>query len=183
MLIRHDREKLIQAIKYFAERTKYCGKTKLFKLLYFLDFEHYRDAGRSVTGIDYFAWKMGPVPLGLYEEVDVPEPDLAAEVRFEAIPTKNGTMILAKALTPFDPKHFSKRELALLERLAQEYETAVAEDMIEETHLENRPWDRVYNREGKKQGRIPYEYAVNRQEEEIMKEIAKGRDEILKNFS
>lgn len=59
MLITHDREKLINTIIYFAIHVKKCGKIKLFKLLYFLDFEHYKQTGRSVTGLDYYAWKMG----------------------------------------------------------------------------------------------------------------------------
>ena len=40
MLINHEREKLINAIIYFAKNTRFLGKTKLCKLLYFLDFEH-----------------------------------------------------------------------------------------------------------------------------------------------
>ncbi|EQD73859.1 hypothetical protein B1A_04740, partial [mine drainage metagenome] len=63
MLISHEREKLINAIIFFAIHTRFLGKTKLFKLLYFLDFEHHKETGRSVTGMDYFAWKMGPVPV------------------------------------------------------------------------------------------------------------------------
>ncbi|WP_217994559.1 Panacea domain-containing protein [Rodentibacter caecimuris] len=38
-------------------------------MLYFLDFEHYKQVGRSVTGLDYSAWKMGPVPVDLHEEI------------------------------------------------------------------------------------------------------------------
>jgi hypothetical protein len=29
-----------------------------------VDFTHFRETGRSVTGLDYQAWKMGPVPPG-----------------------------------------------------------------------------------------------------------------------
>jgi hypothetical protein len=50
-----DREKLIQAILYFALNTQHLGKTKLFKLLYLLDFDHFRHTGRSVTGMEYRA--------------------------------------------------------------------------------------------------------------------------------
>jgi len=35
---------------------------KLFKLLYFLDFVHFKNYGTTVTGMEYSAWKMGPVP-------------------------------------------------------------------------------------------------------------------------
>ena len=36
MLIIHNREKLINAAIYFAEKTRHCGKIKLIKLLYLL---------------------------------------------------------------------------------------------------------------------------------------------------
>jgi hypothetical protein len=43
MLVSREREKLCQAIVFFAQNTQKLGKTKLFKLLYFLrrppDFE------------------------------------------------------------------------------------------------------------------------------------------------
>ena len=45
MIIDHHREKLIDAIIYFVLNTKYCGKTKLFKLLYFLDFDRVNHRG------------------------------------------------------------------------------------------------------------------------------------------
>lgn len=34
MLISREREKLINAILFFASNTHFCGKVKLFKLLY-----------------------------------------------------------------------------------------------------------------------------------------------------
>lgn len=63
MLITHEREKLINAIIFFANHTKHLGKIKLFKLLYLLDFEHFRQTGQNVTGLDYRAWKFGPCRL------------------------------------------------------------------------------------------------------------------------
>jgi len=41
-LINHQREKLINVMVYFAQNTQKCCKIKLFKLMYFLDFEHYK---------------------------------------------------------------------------------------------------------------------------------------------
>ena len=49
MLVSRSRDKLINAILFFAERTRALGKIKLFKLLYLLDFEHFRKTGRPVT--------------------------------------------------------------------------------------------------------------------------------------
>jgi hypothetical protein len=41
-----ERNKLINAIVFFAMHTRYLGAIKLFKLLYLLGFEHLRSTGR-----------------------------------------------------------------------------------------------------------------------------------------
>ncbi len=183
MLTNYDREKLINAILYFAEHTKNCGKTKLFKLLYFLDFEHYKQTGRSVTGLEYYAWKMGPVPVALMDEIQMPEPDLAEKISFKIIPTKfNNDMVLFEPKSEFDPSHFTKRELRLLQDLASRYETSKADDMVEVTHLETLPWHRVFMEEGKRQAKIPYEYAMKPEEAEAIQAISKENEEIEQNY-
>jgi uncharacterized phage-associated protein len=183
MLITHEREKMINAIIYFAKNTSFCGKTKLFKLLYFLDFEHYKDTGRSVTGLQYNAWKMGPVPVELENEIQCPDRDVAESIDFILTPTKKGNpMLLLKPKKEFDPSHFTKRELKLLEMLANEYKNKKAEEMIEATHLENLPWHRVFHEENRKYESIPYEYAFRKTETELMNYIVSENEEIIKNY-
>ncbi|MEQ1559813.1 MAG: Panacea domain-containing protein [Methyloglobulus sp.] len=181
MLILHEREKLIQIIIFLAKNTLYCGKTKLFKLLYFLDFEHYMQTGRSVTGLEYSAWKMGPVPTALADEIESPEPDMAEALMFAEVPTNYGRPMLSiKPIKDFNDELFSKREKKLLEMLEQEYKNSKAEDMIEATHLENMPWDRVYNQEHSPMGLIPYAYALKANESEEMLKIIDERKEMIK---
>ena len=55
MLVNHNREKLINTAIYFADQTRHCGKIKLIKLLYLLDFEHYRQ-----TAIRHRPWNTAP---------------------------------------------------------------------------------------------------------------------------
>src|SRR3989344_7847794 len=83
MLITHEREKLLNAIIYFAAHTLHCGKTKLFKLLCLLDFEHFRLTGRSVTGLKYYAWEKGPVPVALEDEWGEFKPDLDSAIQIK----------------------------------------------------------------------------------------------------
>lgn len=180
MIVTHDREKLIQAINFFAQHTRKLGKTKLFKLLYFLDFQHFQATGRSVTGLDYNAWKMGPVPVALFNEIEAPAQDMAAVVEFKEIPVKNdGTMLSVKPRAAFSGAHFSKREMRLLEALAKEYRDATADEMIEATHLENSPWDKIWNEQGNRQAAIPYELAVRPDEGGLVMDVAKDRKELL----
>lgn len=79
-----ERRKLFEAIGFFYKNTKKFGLVKLFKLLYFLDMLHFRETGRSVTGLVYTALPYGPVPLKLYAETTKPEADLAAR---KAVPS------------------------------------------------------------------------------------------------
>src|SRR6185437_9763673 len=112
MLRNRNREKLIQAIVYLARNTRALGKIKLFKLLYLLDFEHFRQTGRSITGMEYRAWKMGPVPIELMQEWDELELDLADAITIQPTKVIDYERYEVKANITFDPTYFSKRELS-----------------------------------------------------------------------
>ncbi|EKF17623.1 Panacea domain-containing protein [Nitratireductor pacificus] len=183
MMISHDREKMIQAIIFFASRTRKLGKTKLCKLLYFLDFEHFKQTGRSVTGLRYNAWPMGPVPVSLYNEISEPPEEITAAVSIEEKETKNGQMLAIRPKVGFSSRLFSRRELSILEALAREYRDSTADEMVEATHLENQPWHQVYEIEGKKQAEIPYELAVRKDEKDSVMRVARERNELIKSLS
>ncbi|MGE0031403.1 MAG: type II toxin-antitoxin system antitoxin SocA domain-containing protein [Steroidobacteraceae bacterium] len=160
MLISRDREKLVNAIVYFADNTRYCGKTKLFKLLYLLDFHHFRDVGRSVTGLDYHAWKNGPVPFALVQEWDDFEPDLAAAV--DVVPERvidfDRQRLVPKIA--FDDSHFTKRELRLMQDIAERHRDEMTKPLIGLTHEERGPRDKIWDGGRGNNERIPYVLAV-----------------------
>jgi uncharacterized phage-associated protein len=180
MLINHEREKLVQAVKFFAQHTRNLGKTKLYKLLYFLDFTHYRDTGRPVTGMEYFAWPMGPVPVDLHNELENPKEDWRGNCQFERVCVRDGgEMLSIRATDDFNPEHFSKRELRIMKELAKEFFDATAGQMVERTHLENLPWHQIYEVEGRKQQNIPYAMSLRKQDAEQMEESIKDRREMI----
>ncbi len=158
MIITNHRQKLINAIIYFAKNTKYCGKTKLLKLLYFLDFTHFKQTGKSVTGQDYFAWRMGPVPKDLFEELSgnmksdmkAVIKELPADKEFQHINPKK----------QFNADFFSKKEMKLLENISFVFKDAKADLMIESTHLKNEPWDKTLKEKGEFQ-KIDYMLAID----------------------
>lgn len=182
MLVTHEREKLIQAVNYFARHTKKFGKIKLYKLLYFLDFEHFKQTGRDVTGLAYFAWQKGPVPVSLHNEIDEPKADLIEAFNFGKRTVGDGWMLVIEPKLPFSESHFSKREMTILKNLAEEYRDADADSMVEATHLENLPWDQIYNKEGKKQQEIPYDLALRKDEREQMMKVAEERKDLLEKL-
>lgn len=66
-----DRKKTEQLVCLFAEQ--FCPyKTALNKLLFYTDFFHFKQTGRSITGLQYAAIDFGPVPdhyNSLYEMI------------------------------------------------------------------------------------------------------------------
>jgi uncharacterized phage-associated protein len=160
MLIPTERQKLIQAIVYFAANTRHCGKVKLFKLLYLLDFAHFRETGLSVTGLDYSAWKMGPVPQELMQEWEQLGPDLAAAVTIrpeKVIDYERETVV---AMRPFDDSAFTKREMRLMADLARRFRDEMTKPMVDYTHAERGPWDKIWDDGRGNFERIPYSLAV-----------------------
>lgn len=160
MLISTHREKLLNAIVFFAGRTHHCGKTKLFKLLYLLDFQHFRESGRCVTGMDYLAWKTGPVPLALAQEWDRPEPDMDNLV--EIVPQRANDYIREKVVprSAFDESPFSRRELKIMHELAARFADDFFYSMDTATHLEQTPWSKIWDNGRGNNGRIPYSLAI-----------------------
>jgi len=190
MLITHEREKLINAIVYFVRNTNHCGHVKLFKLLNFLDFDHFKETGRSVTGLEYFAWTWGPVPKKLFFEIKGKiGGDMAEAVTFETRrPEENDS----KKPTPiklkkqFDSKYFSKRELRLLENLAFIFKDATADDMSKISHTEFMPWKKTIDAKGEKE-HIVYQLVLDDKKlpraKEIVEDLADEYKETIAFFS
>ncbi len=172
MIINRGNERLIHAIVFFTINTNHCYALKLLKLLYFLDFEHFKQTGASVTGQKYFAWKMGPVPKKLYNEIEKP----AKIVRFFQVVQNEREGLKSTQLYPkigFKKGLFSKRQIKIMNELAREYKNIKSKDMTSASHKENSAWDKVFNKENKKNGLIPYEYALDDSKKSISKDMAK----------
>jgi len=162
---RLNRNRLINAVIFFAGNTRHCGKVKLFKLLYLLDFEHFRLTGKSVTGAEYSAWKMGPVPTVLYDQWDDPDPDFADAVRFETEQAFDLRQCVIHPKRDFDGSDFTQRQLKLMKALAEQYKDARSAVMIDVTHAENGAWHKVWNDGAGKSKPISYLLALSDNDE------------------
>ena len=172
------RQKLINAIIFFVKKTRYCYKLKLLKLLYFFDFEHFRQTGKSVTGLKYKAWPMGPVAEDLFHEIDNPKPDMSEALTFKQQCFDSGkkyTEIKTKKV--FDESIFTKRELLILERVADFFKDLNSEDMSLYSHDRKLPWKKVYDK-GKGEGK-EIEYNLALEAEPLMHELKTITDEEL----
>ncbi len=181
-------KKAVNALLYFIPKVKYPYKTKLFKLLYFLDFMHFREVGRPVTNFEYFTLKKGPVPLKLHNAIK--DNKLSNEFR-DNIAILEETTDSGIRITNFIPKNkcdltiFSEREKRLLEKVAIIFRDAKADMMIEVTHLKNTPWEKTLKEKGLYK-KIDFYLALDDKakiDEDTAKERIHLREEMFKLFS
>lgn len=171
MFISRNREKELQAILFFVKNTNRCNTLKLFKLLNFLDFEHYRQTGRDVTGLTYKAFKQGPVPDDLWREIHQPKADLSAVVTIAALHDDLTDEVTRRDFTPksdFDPRLFTKRELKIMETLAFFFRDLTATQMSLYSHSKNMPWKKVYRESGPA---VPIPYSLALESDAILKDM------------
>ena len=124
MIVEHNSEKLKNAVIYFLNNTKYCGNTKLAKLLFYLDFEHFKQTGKSVTGLEYKAYKFGPYPQEFMSKLSNNQIDYVRQEKKES--GFNSIMPTQK----IDTQYFTKRELQILENCAYIFGNTKADQMV-----------------------------------------------------
>jgi hypothetical protein len=150
-------EKYRSVILYFAEHVHNIGKVKLWKLLYYLDFDYYEQYQQSVTGETYLRWENGPVPsIGatLLHFMDVND-----DITLREEPTGlQYPQLKIEARRVCDRAVFSDTEWDMLEAVARKWRYHTGREMILATHGDV-PWLRT-----KPNGVIPYALALYREE-------------------
>jgi len=147
-------EKYINAILFFIENVQNLGRTKLYKLLYFLDFDHYEKYGESVTGETYQNKELGPVPVHAEEVINKMKEDGILDILPEPVIDFVRHKFVAKV--HHDPKVFSVTEIEMLRQVTEKWAHHTVNEIVSATHGEA-PWiattrDQI----------IPYPYAYYR---------------------
>jgi DNA-binding transcriptional regulator YiaG len=146
--------RLLEMIVYF---TKECRpwKTKLNKLLFYTDFGHYRKTGFSISGAEYIAIQMGPVPLnfssifeyaGMRDDVDI----VYQEFQNGGI----GESFKPHPNRSFNDSLFGEAELQTLKEIVGRFKDMSTADIINLSH-EEAAWSENFNEKKK----ISYDYA------------------------
>ncbi len=184
------REKLLNAVLFFAQKTKHANMTKISKLLYFLDFTHFKQTGYPSIGLDYFAFKNGPVPKKLWLELKdgVVPSDFKGKLSLvlkkdESDPNFKEIEFFTKAKP--DLSVFSPREKQILDDLVFMFKDVRAREISEISHLVNQPWD-VTKREKGENASIDYMLAIDKEaavSHDEAESSLKDHREIIKNFS
>lgn len=148
-----DRNKTKQIILYFADFMQ-PYKTKMNKLLFYVDFDHFRGFAQSITGLKYAAIQHGPVPnhyeylFEALEEEGIICKDYALTSYGEV------ERILPTGKLKFDESLFSVSELNSLKYIAEKFKETNAGDIAEISHKEPAWKDNI---DGKQI--IPFHYA------------------------
>lgn len=129
-----------QAILYFIQNcnNSYLGKTKLNKLLYYLDFISYRDQGHSVTNDTYINMQYGPIPKNIDDQLDklVKEGYIdIVDVHIDDKKEKKEFNLKSK----LDVSSLTEYELKLLNKICEEFKDWNTATIVDQTHLEA-PW-------------------------------------------
>ena len=143
---RFQKDKMKHVILYFLEHINnfHLGRTKLMKLLYYVDFDHFEKYGAPVTGAKYRKFPLGPVP----DEADDVIAEMEAKGEVEQIkavsvirgkPAKYVQNRLISKSAKFNPSLFTGAEMEVIERVAKVWEDATATAMTEASHKEA-PW-------------------------------------------
>ena len=181
------KDKLINAILYFSQNVKYSTITKIFKLLYFLDFSHFKQIGRPVTNKIYYAWKFGPVPKDIW--FDIQSGDFEKEfvkdiciLPFDEESEKQGFVIKPKRKPILDM--FTPREKKIMDQIIFIYKDITPTQISEISHLKNQPWDKTLKTKGEGK-EIDYMLAIDSDaliDEEEAKMRLTEREEMFDNY-
>jgi uncharacterized phage-associated protein len=186
------RNKLLNAVLFFAGNTKRPNLTKMLKLLYFLDFTHFKQTGYPSIGLEYYTFEKGPVPKDFWLEVKdgVTPNDFEGKLAIlllvdEEDPLSSKKELLFKAIVKPDLTFFTPREIEILKYLSDVYRDTPAYLMSEVTHLRNEPWDTTKKSKGLNK---PIDYLLCLDEEaeislDEAEESLKEYFELIENFS
>lgn len=183
------RKKLLNSTLFFAKNTKRLNLTKLSKLLYFLDFTHFKQTGYPSIGLDYYSFERGPVPKDFWAEIkdgDVPEDfkgKLALIFKVDDL-APSYKEIEIRAIEEPDLSTFTPREIKILKDLAFVFKEARGKDIAEVTHLRKQPWEITVRNIGKNKV-IDYLLAIDEKPEggpDNASESLREHFEIVRNF-
>lgn len=132
-----NREKFKQVLHYIIHKCGHLenvGKTVLFKLLYFAEFDYYELYEEKLTGETYLKFDHGPVPRDFEEVVK----ELEKDNKVVRIRTKLGKYEQQKFLSEEEPdlSLLSAKELNVIEKTIARYSSMNATQISAHSHLD-----------------------------------------------
>jgi hypothetical protein len=118
------------------------------------------------------------------QEWDAPEPDLQAAISTEQERVFGYVRETAVPRAAFDDSHFTKRELRIMEGLADRYRDTYSPTMIDLTHEENGAWAKVWQDGRGMDEEIPYALGLDPDSplRDAILEIARERTAVRETY-
>lgn len=134
-----NEKKYRNAILYLASKVgkgSVWGKKKMYKLLYFLDFDFFEKHEKPITGDIYHKLQMGPAPSYFDPLAD----ELKKEGLLDITKRKTGLgykdTFVYKALSEPDMSIFNEEEIKMLKRIVKKYGDKTGAELEALTHKE-----------------------------------------------
>jgi len=155
----YDVKKIANALIFFIDSdVKNLGITKLMKLFFYADKYHLEAYGKPIFNHTYQKLPRGPVPTWLYSIIRTAvsgfwDYDFESEVEVFNHYIGAGEIVNGKYIQitfskkqDFDSKFFSKSQLKILEKVANEFKDITANKISEKSHT-TRAWQSVGDNE------------------------------------
>jgi len=151
-------DKFSEMVVFFTERLQ-PWKTKLNKLLFYADFTMSKQSGFSVSGAQYRAIPMGPVPNNFNGIFEYLAGNDVVDIQYTTFPDGGtGEQFTPIAERKFNAELFTEHELAVLDNIADRFKNTPTGEIIEISHKE-KAWQE--NKEEKKLIDYKYSYDLN----------------------
>jgi len=151
-------EKFSEMVVFFTEKME-PWKTKLNKLLFYADFTMYAETGYSISGVQYRAIPMGPVPNNFQSLYEFLANNNDVNIEYSTFSNGNsGEQFKPNSKRHFNSKLFSENELQVLEEIAKRFIKTSTQEIIKASH-EEKAW--IENSAGNKIIDYKYGFELN----------------------
>lgn len=143
-----DAKRIANLIVYFITNAipEFNDKLKINKLLFFADFTHYKNHGKSISGLSYRAIKYGPVPSHYDNIYTYLENEQIITAKF--IKLHNGAVReIFQLNAQYDDHMFSVAEKETLKLIHKKFSSTPTWDLVELSHDEN-AWKQLESSKG-----------------------------------
>lgn len=131
-----DYGKFSEMVKFFTQQFE-PWKTQLNKLLFYADFTMFQETGWSISGLQYRAIPLGPVPDNFNSLFEYLVNRGEVEINYISFPDGGiGEQFKALPQRPFHPDLFNETELRILNQVSGRFKNIPTSEIIAISHKE-----------------------------------------------
>lgn len=141
---KYDIAKIGNTIVYLAQKVPDLSKTKLLKLLYFLEESFVRKYNIPFLNLEYEVWQAGPVARDVF--IDLSDEPLLLDKYITTEKDNNSTYI--KAVSEFSDDEFSDNEIEMLDFVISKFGKLTAKELVDLAHRKGSNWYQIAKEKG-----------------------------------